>query len=179
MWFTENPWPPMLIVALGALICAALWTKDRNARYLFGALICMVLTGGLYGFERAVVTEGERLQDDVSQMCDQFRKRQPETLDHFSESAPEFRILCETAMKMVEIGDDMRLTAFETTFTDNNSRANIHFRANATISFMGITRSHPFRCIFTYQKEGGRWKIVQVQRLDVIKGDKIDIMAPR
>lgn len=179
MWFTENPWPPMLIAGLAALICVALWNTDRNARYLVGAIICLLLTGGLYGVERAVVTEGEQLQGDVSQMCDQFRKQQPETLDHFSDSAAEYRTLCETAMKMVKIGDDLRLTDFHTTFTNNRSRANVHFRANATITVMGMTSPHPFRGIMIYQREGGRWKVVEVQRLDVIKGDKIEIMAPR
>lgn len=179
MWFTENPWPPILVAVLGALLCGALWNKDRNGRYLIGAVICLLLTGGLYGFERAVVTEGELLQDDVTQMCDQFRKRQPATLDHFSVSAPEFRDLCDKTMKMVEIGDDLRLTAFETTFSNNNSRADVHFRANATISVMSFKAHHPFRCVLTYQKEGGRWKIVDVKRLDVIKGNQIDIMAPQ
>ena len=179
MWFTENPWPPMLIAGLCALICVALWNADRNGRYLIGAIICLLLTGGLYAVERAVVTEGERLQGDVSQMCNQFRRQQPETLDHFSESATELRALCESAMNMVKIGDDLRLTDFQTTFTNNRSRADVHFRANATITIMGMTSPHPFRGILTYQREGGTWKVVDVQRLDVIRGDKIDIMAPR
>ena len=179
MWFTENAWPPMLIAGIAGLICVALWNADRNSRYLVGAVICLLLTGGLYAVERAVVTEGERLQDDVSQMCDQFRRRQPETLNHFSDSATDLRTLCDTAMKMVEIEDDLRLTDFQTKFSNNHSRADVHFRANATISVMSFRSPHPFRGLLTYQKEGGQWKIVGVQRLDVIRGDKIEIMAPR
>jgi hypothetical protein len=179
MMFTENPWPPMLIAGLAALVFVALWNKDRNSRFLGGAVFCVLLIAGFFLFERAYVTQGEQLQADVALLCDQFRHRQPETLTHFSESAADFRELCNKAMNMVEIDNDLRLTDFHTTFTNNNSRANVHFRANATISAMGFKGHHPLRCILTYQKEGGTWKIVDVQRLDPIKGDRMEIMAAK
>lgn len=179
MWFTENAWPPMLIAGFAAMIFVALWNKDRNSRFLGGAVVCLLLIFGFFILERSIVTEGERLQDDVVSLCDQFRRRQPETLSHFSENAADFREMCSKAMNIVEIDNDMRLTDFQTTFTSNRSRANVHFRANATISAMGFKGHHPLRCILTYQKEGGAWKIVDVQRLDPIKGDKMEIMAAR
>lgn len=179
MWFTENAWPPMLIAGFAALVLLALWNVDRSNRYFFGAIACLCLIGGFYLLERVVVTPGERLQEDVVQMCDQFRRRQPETLNHFSSTATDLKTMCETAMKIVEIGDDLRLTDFQTKLTNNNSRASVHFRANATISAEGFRAYHPFRCNLIYQKEGGAWKIVDVERLDPIKGDKIETMAHR
>jgi hypothetical protein len=71
------------------------------------------------------------------------------------------------------------LTDFRTNLTNENSRATVHFRANATIGAMGFKGHHPFRCVLTYQKEGGFWKIIDVERLDPIKGDKMEVMARR
>ncbi len=179
MWFTENPWPPMLIACFGALICFGLWNADRRNLYFFLAMAFLGMTGGIYAVERVIVTEGERLQDDVAMLCHQFQHRDPKTLDHFSDTAPEWKTLVSETMKVVTIQDDLRLTDFQTIVTNEHSRATVHFRANATISAMGFNGHHPFRCIFSFQKEGGQWKIIDVQRLDPIKGDPIEIMEPR
>ena len=179
MWFTENPWPPMLLAALCAAVCFGLWNVDRRNLFFVLALAFLGMSGGIYAVERAIVTEGERLQDEVVQLCEQFRRRDPKTLDHFSDSTPELKAICAAAMKLVEVRDDLRLTDFQTTLTNQNSRGDVHFRANATISAMGMTAHHPFRCILSFQKEGGAWKIVEIQRLDPIKGDKMEIMEHR
>ena len=179
MWFTENPWPPMLLAGLASLVCFGLWNSDRRNLYLVSAFVLLGIVGAVYAVERAIVTDGEKLQSEIAQLCDQFRKRDPATLDHFSATATDLKALCKTAMETVEIRDDLRLTDFHTRFTGQNSRASVHFRANATISVMGFSGHHPFRCILDFQKEGGAWKIVDVQRLDPIKGDKIGIMEKR
>src|SRR5262245_25244877 len=107
MWFTENAWPPMLIAGLAALICLGMYNSDRNSKYLTAALFCLILIGGLFALEKAIVTDGERLQGEVTQLCDQFRRKDPATLDHFSQSATGLRALCLTAMNAVEIGNDL------------------------------------------------------------------------
>src|SRR4051812_22021397 len=117
VWFTENPWPPMLVAGLAALVCFGLWNTERRNLYFFMMLAFLGMTGGIYAVERAIVTEGERLQYSVVEMCDHFRRKDPETLDYFSDSAPEWKSVCRTAMNMVDVKDDLRLTAFETTIT--------------------------------------------------------------
>lgn len=179
MWFTENAWPPMLIAGLVALIFIAMWNGNRRGIYLVIAAICLAMIGGIYAMERAIVTQGELLQKDVVQLCEQFRQRDPAVVDHFSEKAPGFRLMVLGAMAAVEVRSDIRTTDFQTTFTNENSRANVHFRANGEFAAMGFSGAHPFRCILTYQKEGPGWKIVDVQRLDPINGKKMEIMEPR
>ena len=179
MWFTENPWPPMLMTGLCAVVCFWVWNSDRRYLYIVLGLVFLGLSGGIYAVERAIVTDGERLQGDVALLCDEFRRRDSRTLDHFSESAADLKALCKSAMEIVEIRDDLRLTDFRTTFTNENSRASVHFRANATIAAMGFSGHHPFRCNLGFRKEGGVWKITDLERLDPIKGDKIEPMAQR
>lgn len=179
MWFTENPWPPMILAGLGALICYGLWNNDRRNLYFILTFVFLAMTGIIYAVERAIVTDGEKLHQEVVVLCDQFRKRDPATLSHFSATASDLKALCQTAMDTVEIGDDLRLTDFNTKLTNQNSRASVHFRANATISVSGFRQHYPFRCILGFQKEAGDWKIVDVQRLDPIKGDQIGVMDKR
>ena len=169
----------MLLAVLGSLVCFGLWNSNRRNLYLMSGFVFLGIVGAVYVVERAIVTDSEKLQAEVVQLCNQFRKRDPATLDHFSLNATDLRFLCKTAMETVEIHDDLRLTDFHTRFTGQNSQASVHFRANATISAMGFTGHHPFRCILDFQKEGGAWKIVDVQRLDPIKGDKINVMEKR
>lgn len=179
MWFTENPWPPMVLACLAALIFFAIWSNDRRNLYFVLGLIFLAMTGVIYAVERLVVTDGEKLQQEVVELCDQFRRRDKVALDHFSQSASDLKTLCQVAMDTVEVGNDLRLTDFATTMSNQNSQATVHFRANATISVMGHSGHHPFRCLLTFQKEAGAWKIVDVQRLDPIKGDKIGTMDHR
>lgn len=179
MWFTENPWPPMLAAGLAALVCFGLWNSDRRNVYFILMLTFLGMTGGIYAVERAIVTEAELLQSSVVEMCDEFRRRDPKTLDHFSDNAPEWKSVCQTAMKIAEIDNDLRVTGFETTITNKESRAKVHFRANATISAMGSSGHHSFRCVLTFQKEGGDWKIIDVERLDPINGAKMEILENR
>lgn len=179
MWFTENPWPPMLIAVFGALACLGLWNSNRRNLYFILAVSFLGMTCGIYAVERAIVTPGERLQQQVALMCDQFRRHDPKTLDHFSESASEWKAICQSAMDIVEIQDDLHLTDFHTTFMSSQSQADVHFRANATITALGNRAYHPFRCVLSFQKEGGEWKIINVKRLDPLNGEKIEVMAPR
>jgi len=179
MWFTENAWPPMLIAGLVALIFIGMWNGNRRGIYLVIAGVCLAMIGVFYVMERAIITQGELLQQDVVQVCEQFRKRDPAIVNHFSEKAGSFRLLVIAAMAVVEVRSEIRTTDFQTTFTNENSRANVHFRANGEFAAMGFSGAHPFRCILTYQKEGSDWKIVEVQRLDPINGKKMEIMEPR
>jgi hypothetical protein len=176
MWFTENPWPPMLLAGVGALLFFGLWNNNRRKLYGLCAVACLVMTGVIYAVERVIVTDGEKLQAQVALLCDQFRRRDPATLEQFSATAPDLKLMCASTMQLVEVGNDLRLTDMHTTFSNANSRANVHFRANATISVMGFNGHHPFRCVLGFQKEGGTWKIVDIERLHPIKGDKIGLM---
>ncbi len=180
MWFTENAWPPMLIAGLAALVCLALWNSNRRGIHLVAALVCLLLCAGFYFLERAIVTEGERLQQVVVSLCNDFRnKRVAETVNHFSNAAPGLKVQVLAAMAMVTIHDDLRLTDFSTNLTNQNSRGTVHFRANATLSEVGQGNvgHYPSRFVLTFQREQGEWKIIEVERLHPLTGEKMDTLA--
>ena len=179
MWFTENAWPPMLIAGLAALVCFALWNSNRRGRHLVTALVCLLLCAGFYFLERAIVTEGERLQQLVVSLCDDFRNKRPATVNYFSDAAPELKVLVLSAMALVKIHEDLRLTDFSTNLTNQNSRGTVHFRANATLSVTGHGKvgHQPARIVLTFQREQGEWKIIEVERLHPLTGEKIETLA--
>ena len=180
MWFTENAWPPMLIAGLAALVCLAMWNSNRRGIHLVAALGCLLLCAGLYFLERAIVTEGERLQQVVVSLCDDFRnKRVAETVNHFSNAAPELKVFVLAAMAMVDVQEDLRLTDFQTNLTNQNSRGTVHFRANATLAVpgQGDVGHYPARFILTFQREQGEWKIIEVERLHPLTGVKMQTLA--
>lgn len=181
MWFTENPWPPMLLAGLAALVLLGVWNSSRRAIPLVAAIVCLLLGIGIFYLERSIETEGERLQKIVVALCDDFQHRRPATLNYFSNKAPATKALVLAAMALVEVGDDLRLTDFSTNVTNQNSRATVHFRANATISVVGQgpVGHQPARVVLTFQKEEDQWKIIEVERLHPISGEKMGTLEHR
>ncbi|MBC8116786.1 MAG: hypothetical protein H7062_20515 [Candidatus Saccharimonas sp.] len=180
MWFTENAWPPMLIAGLAALVCLALWNSNRRRLHLVAAFVCLLLCAGFYFLERAIVTEGERLQQIVVSLCDDFRnKRVAETVNYFSDAAPELKVFVQGAMVMVTVHDDLRLTDFSTNLTNQNSRGTVHFRANATLTHIiqGNVGHFPARFVLTFRREKGEWKIIEVERLNPLTGERMQLLA--
>lgn len=180
-WFTEDPWPLILLCGVGAFVAVAFWSSSKRVLPLAMAVLCCVLAGGVYLLEAALVTSAEEVEGLVVTLCDQFRRKDPATLNHFSNSAPELRQLCETAMDMVEVDDDLRLTDFQTRVTNQDSRAVTHFRANATLRVNGFGNvgRQPARIELTWAKEGSDWKIIALRRLNPIKEEEMEVLSQR
>jgi len=183
MWFTEDPWPPMLICGVLALIGVAFWSSSKRVLPLAFAALALVAAGIIYAVEAAIVTPAEQAEALTVQLCREFQRQDKAALEHFSPAAPELRQLCEMAMQSVLVEDDLQLSDFQTRMSNNDSRATVHFRAKGTISAMsyGILKTYqPTRFELTWAKEGADWKIVAITRLNPYKdGEEMEVMAPR
>lgn len=175
MWFTENPWPPIVIVGLLALVFVFMWNSNRRGLHLVLALVCVLVCVGIYGLSRSIVTEGERLQQHVVQLCHDFRDKKPGVVDYVSKTKPKYKALFEEAQATVNVQSDLRLSDFQTKLTDNNSRGTVRFRANATISVVGMgdVGYRSVQVEFTFVREDGAWKIIDVKRFNPINGKEI------
>lgn len=178
VWFTEDPWPPMFICGLAALLAVAFWANSKRAAYLLAALGLLAFGGVLYVAEQAIVTPAEEIERLVVQLCEDFRRKSPTTLDYFSDSAPELKLMCQAALALVEIKDDLRVTDLHTKLTNDNTRAVCHFRANAGLSVTGFgdVGRQPARFELTWAKEPSGWKIIGVKRLHPIKDEEMSLM---
>ncbi|MBS0261531.1 MAG: nuclear transport factor 2 family protein [Planctomycetes bacterium] len=180
-WFTENPWPVIVILGLVGGACVASWTSNRRASWLAGGIAALLVAIGLYFYADSVVTEGERIEQDIRALTKAFTNKERErTLGFFSAGAGELKSRCETAMAWVEFPNGLDVKDVSVTVTNDNSRAVSRFRANGRVSVKGAGETHAAsRWEFTWQKEAGQWKIIDVIRLNPYKDEKMDYFDPR
>ena len=177
MWLTENPWPPMIIAAIVALIYLGMWNSNRRGLHLVLALFFALLCGLIYPLERLIVTEGERLQQQVRQLCFDFRDKK-DVIHYVSDSRPDFKKLFEEAQAMIAVQKDLRLSDFETRMSDDGTRGTVHFRANATVVVFGNEVGYqPARLILTLLREKGEWKIIDIERLNPLNGQRMETLS--
>lgn len=174
-WFTENPWPPIVILGLIAAGCLAVWSSQKSGKWLVGALAAAAGAVVVYLVAQSVVTEGERVAQQIHALAEAFTKKDHDrTLSFFSPQALEWRAQCETAMNWVEFPNGIDIKDVGVEVSNENSRAVSRFRANGTVSLKGTATMHAAsRWEVTWQKEAGQWKIIDVQRLNPYKDEKM------
>jgi hypothetical protein len=180
-WFTETPWPPIFILGLVAAGCLAAWTSHKRGLWLSAALVALIAAVGVFLAEKSIVTEAELVEAEVHKLVSAFEhKDQDALLGFFSVRAPELRAQAEQALTWVDIPNGLDIKDLRVRTSNENTRALSHFRANGTVSFRNLATSHvASRWEFTWQKEQGRWKIIDVQRLNPYKEEKMDLFDPR
>ena len=180
-WFTETPWPPIFILAIAAVACVAAWASQKRGFWLVAGLLAVVAAIAVFLFERSVVTEAERVEQSVHALAAAFqRKDRDATLSFFSLQAPELRRQVEQALALVDMPNGIDIKDMHVRTSNENTRAVSHFRANGVVSIPGYgTRHAASRWEATWQKEGAQWKIIEVQRLDPYKDEKMDFLEQR
>ncbi|MBI3866128.1 MAG: nuclear transport factor 2 family protein [Planctomycetia bacterium] len=180
-WLSENAWPLIIFLGLVAAACVAVWSSQKRGRWLIGAVAAAAAAVVVFFVERQIVTESERVAEQVHQLVDAFTKKDRDrTLAFFSAQARDLRANCETALTWVDFPNGLDIKDVNIKMSNENTRAISHFRANGTVSYRGMGASHAAsRWEVTWQKEAGQWKIVEVQRLHPYKDEKWDIFEPR
>lgn len=176
MWFTENAWQPMLLFTLLAMIAGMVWYRRLQSRYLIAMVCCLVMVAATWVIERSVVTARERVHDSVVGIVTAFQQRDLDlTVSYVSNQAEDLKTLIGTAHNLVEVKDDMRLTAIETELLNQNTRAKSKFRVNATIKALhgDYTGYQPTHWEMTWQLEEGEWRMINLLKLDPITGNVI------
>jgi hypothetical protein len=180
MWFTENPWPPMFLCAVGAVVCLIVWYQRQQPRFLAGAGALVLLAAGIWVIERAIVTERERVRENVFAVTSSFQRRDLDgTLDYISQQAPDLRRLVVYGYNVAQVEDDMRVTDVQVEMTAQETRATTRFRVNATVTGhpeggMNFSHRQPTRWEAKWQQEAGEWRMFDIQQLDPITGERIN-----
>ena len=175
MWFTETPWPPILIcLAIGAFLVYRFSVTQRSV-FLGAALAMVGLSAGIYFIEQAVITESERIEAKVYLLADAVQQGDIEgTLNFLSPRADKMRARIGGAMALYEIDDDLRITDLQVRMTAENSLGISVFRANGTVTGKGSGFSGPARTRWqmTWHREAGEWKITEIIRLHFIRNNE-------
>jgi len=176
MWFTETPWPPIMIFsAIAAGLAAALVTTQQG-RYAVGIVAMLIASLATYLVEQNIVTESERVEQAIYGVTEAFQQRDEQrTLSFISQRFPELQTLAIIALRVVEVRDDLRVTDVHVELKNEQTRALSHFRANGTFQAVGIGEvREPTRWEVGWQKEGGEWRIISVEQLHPVTGESID-----
>ena len=178
MWFTETPWPPMMLLAVAAAVLVAAFVSTQRAKYLGFAAAVGLLAGGVWWIEREIVTERERVEAAVVGVVQAFQRKDLEgTLSFIAGRSVDLRVMAGGAMQLVTAHEDVHVTDVRVRMTNLDTRAISEFRVNGTFSVALVGESHvPTRWELTWQKEGEDWRIVSVRRLDPITGEEVAIL---
>ena len=188
MWFTETPWPPILILCVVGVLLFLGWHSQRKTVFLAGSALCVALCGIVFVVEELIVTERERVEQRLSDFAAAFQRDsmqpgvpnlllggpEPASLSFISKRAEDVRRMAGQALALVDISEDVRISDVRTTMTNNNSRAITQFRATATVSAGGFNAiRQPTRWELTWQLENGDWKVIRATRLHFLTGESL------
>jgi hypothetical protein len=143
------------------------------------AIASIALAGGVLVFERSIVTPREQIEQHIRDMAQAFQDREEEqVLDYVSLQAASLRNQVRVGFALVENVENLRITDTSVRMLAADSRARLHFRANGTFTVRGYGNlgHKPTRWQMTWQQEGGLWKIIDVQRLNVMTGEPIGLL---
>jgi len=181
-WLTENPWPPIFILAIAACVMVAVWTSQKRGAWLVGALTAVIAAVAVFFVENSIITEGERVEQQVRDLVQAFvRSDRDKVVSFFSAKAPELRALALRGLDLVEFPSGIDVKDVTVKMSNENTRAVSLFRANGVVSVKGMgARQHmASRWQVTWQKEGNDWRIVEVVRLDPYKDESMPILDQR
>lgn len=179
MWFTENPWPGVILfLILGGIFLGRAMSKGLGRDWIL-AFILFACSAGAYFLEQAIVTPGEEVElrvQEVVQAC--IDNKVPMVVDSISKGQVALRTLALTGLTMADIHEDMHVSDLSVEMTAQNSRALSRFRANGTVSVgnMSYSGHAATRWELTWQREEGEWRIVEIKRLNPITGEEMPVL---
>ncbi len=178
-WFTENPWPVVVAcVALGSIFLGMGLQGNRKRNWGIG-LIFFLSAGMVYYVESIIVTEAEKVELAIHESVQACIDGDVEgVLEHVSVNNIVLQGVVRAGLALVDIHEDMHVTDLSVTMLAGDTRAKSHFRVNGTVSLNKLNhQGHAAtRWNVTWQKEGGEWKIIEVDRLDPVTGQSMNIL---
>jgi hypothetical protein len=175
MWFIEDPWPPILILAVIAMVFGFAWNANHRGLYFLSALGCVALGFVVLVVEELIITESEEVEAEVYALAEAVTKgEQEQVLDFFAGDAGRLRAAIASRMDDIQVEDNLRITGLQVEMQNNGTEAQSDFRANGTVTLKNMgSYNGPTRWNLTWEKNEGTWKIIQVEQLDPIKGHVI------
>ena len=174
MWFTEDPWPPVLILGVIAVVFGLAWNATRRGKFLLLAVGTVLLALAVFVGEEMYETESERVEDRVLKLAAAVRRSETETvLTFFAADADNLRNQIAGHLGNVKF-EDLHISDIRVKLEPGETEAHSDFRANGMATWRETFSSNfATRWNLTWLNEGGTWKVSQIERMDPIKGDVI------
>jgi len=176
-WLTENPWPLAILCGLVALVFIVLWSNNKRGAHLLAALVCVFLAAVVFVAESMVQTDAERVELQVHRLVEAFeRKDIDEVFSMLSPQLDKLRTAVKTASGMVDV-KEIRVSDLSVELREHHTRAISQFRANGTIVVSGSTHHAATRWRMTWERDGERWIVTRVSRLDPIRDEEVPLLS--
>ena len=179
VWFTQNPWPVVLICFVLGSLFAGIGLQKNTIRN-WGIGLAFFLSAGLvYYVESIIITPAEEVEIAVYECVQDCIDNDIENvLDKISANNLILQGVVRAGLKLADVNEDMHVTDLQVTMLANDSRARSHFRANGSFHVNSLNhQGHAAtRWNITWQKEAGKWKIINVERLNPITGKTMQIL---
>ncbi len=184
MWFTETAWPPIILCVIVAGVLAFAAFSSRRAAFAAGSVLLILACIPIYLIEQSIVTEAELIEAAVDDMVLAVQQGDAERcLSHISRQAsdPSYAALAmqvQWAVTFLDIEKSPRVTDRSVELKAEGSRAIAHFRVNGRAAPKitgGDSQEFRTRWRLTWRKEADEWKVIKVNRLNVLTGEAEDV----
>ncbi|WP_437227425.1 hypothetical protein SH661x_000343 [Planctomicrobium sp. SH661] len=173
MWPSENPWPVIIACLIVAIAMLIVWSQRKSGWLLVLVIVPVLVAAGAWTFDQMVVTEREKVTEDVRGIVAAFQSRNlDQTLSYISESARDLKLLAASAYNLVKLGPDTRVTDIQVTMLPRNERAVTVFRVNSTAQASGGASRLNTMWEARWQPENGEWKMIDIIPCDAMTGKR-------
>jgi len=175
-WFTENPWP-LVILLCGAAACGLILLEKFRFLISGGLVLSAVL---IWYVETVIVTPAEQVEVELHRMLEAFVDRDLPAIEaRISAASPDLVATAESGLKLVDLHPSFHLKDIRVESDSDGQTAVATLRANGTAT---LKRNNMFshvatRWKTTWKREAGVWKLVDVRRLDVVSGQEIGVLS--
>ena len=177
-WFTENPWPLLLMLCGAAAV--ALISGAPKGRSI--SIVSLLAAAGLYLIESAIVTPGEEVESQLQTMLEAFRDRNQGAIDRcIADESAGLRETAAQGLQKVTLTNDFHIKDLEVIVRPDGQTADAHLRANGTLK---VIQGDMIARVFTrwqtvWKQVGNEWKLVEVKRLDPVNGQEMGVLDAR
>ncbi len=182
MWFTEDAWSPIVVCVLIAALCLAAAFMAQRAKLLWAVAVMLVAAVAIFFVERAIVTDTEQVEGQLTELVDTFvresketpKNKQPQCVRFFAERNDRDKARIAAAVALVRV-NDVRVTDVQIKVTNQGTRALTQFRANGTVAIGSEGGHFPTRWELSWQKEAGEWRVTTTRMLNTVNGTEVAI----
>ncbi|MFN5314905.1 MAG: hypothetical protein ACK5FF_10645 [Planctomyces sp.] len=175
-WFTENPWPLVLLLISAAVIGVVL--QLRRCWQLAAGLL--LSAAAVYVLETQIVTVSEQLEQRLDGIRLAFVHDDLAQIRSFiSPDNPDLVSQAEDGLKLVQVSAGLHLKEVQVQVEAGDQRATVQLRANGNVTQRdsGQPMYIATRWRTTWERGEGTWLLRDVQRLDPVSGQSIGVFS--
>ena len=174
-WFTENPWP-LIMLLVGFAVLALILGQSKGR---LGAIVFLLFAAGVYLLEGMIITPAERVEETLQAMHKAFVADDLTTINAMiSDESPQLRETAKKGLDLVDLDDGFHLQDVVVTIADDQKSAEIQLRANGMVRLRdnSITTHVATRWRTKWVTKDEKWLLSDVHRLDPMTGNEIGVL---